>query len=375
MPTLLEFLRARDPNLDRSYVKRGPNTFNAAWDTVDRVENWPDFNFVNLIAMLGPILHHQFHQHELDIPPQPSRATLRIVDEKSVTKLLSKWTHTRVDCALEKAVHLLQGRMMPISWASGGHADSSDEVIYPDWAGIDLNDSFPTINRVPGDTKVSGKWHTEMQNEDELAEFLKPISQVMNYAKLFNTRYAYVVSDREVVCLRRTISEYEGTPLARGRERRPLFPTTPIGHSSQISLASSTPPPPSSPPVQVVIRRQQLPQSSQLFLTPERARQSPRILLSSPKNISSSPSAYTDNGNPDVAEWIVEMARVPWGETRPNHLTVNLAIFWIHILAAFDIDMQSSYPPLGRDLAREYGMSILIVTFSFLMTFSLGIRE
>ncbi|KAI1909280.1 hypothetical protein LOZ61_004437 [Ophidiomyces ophidiicola] len=373
MPTLLEFLTARDPVLDRSRATKGPNTFNAEWDKIDHVGDWLDFNFENLIAMLEPILNHQFHQHELDIPPQPARATLRIVDEKSVTNLLSKSTHTRVDCALEKAFHLLAGRMMPISWASGGHAKSTDEVTFPDWAGIDLNDEFPAVSRVPGDTKVSGKWHTNMRHDTTSIEFLKPLCQVMNYAKIFNTRYAYVVSDSEVVCLRRTISEYEGTPLALSRSRRSHLPTTPIRQSSQILPATSTPPPPRTPPVQVVIRRPQR-QDPQPFLTPERARRPPNILFSPPNNISSSPSAYTDNGNPDIDEGIVEMAIIPWGETRPNQLTVNLAIFWIHILAAFDIEMQSSYPPLGRNLAREYGMFILIVKVSFLMTFSLGIR-
>ncbi|EQL30621.1 uncharacterized protein BDCG_17268 [Blastomyces dermatitidis ER-3] len=60
---------------------------------------------------------------------------------------------------------------------------------------------FPPSNRVPGDTKVSGKWNTQQHDHSKQEEFYKPLRQVVHYAKLFNTRYAYIISDKELVCI------------------------------------------------------------------------------------------------------------------------------------------------------------------------------
>jgi hypothetical protein len=387
MPTLLEYLSTADPELDRTHIKKGSNTENPTWDLLEGTEEWADFTYENMFDMLGDILTQSHQSEKLDMPAPIKRTTCSIIDEPTVTALLSKWNHTIVDCALKITSEMFFSDTLPsMSWALGSHADSSEERAFPDWAGIDINISFPANNRVPGDSKVSGKWHTDQQHDDRKSkrdEFYRPLRQVVHYAKLFNTRYAYVISDKELVCIRRVVSEYEGSPLALNRQLRTQRATTSAvttassGGSDQLQQMPSTPPSriSSSPTFQVVIPRRDPGLRSEQFLTPERRTRprqtsiastvsafsnmsidSPSFHVSSPNNLKSSPSAYMDAGNPDVNEGMIHMAVIPWGENRPNQLTVNLALFWIHILAGLDIDLQSSYPSLGRDLATAYGI-------------------
>ncbi|KAK2813735.1 hypothetical protein FQN50_000133 [Emmonsiellopsis sp. PD_5] len=373
MPTLLEYLSVVDPDLDRTNVKKGLNSFNRNWDVLEGVEEWTDFTYENLIAMLGDLLARPYQQHELHTPAPIQRSTCCIIDEPTVTAVILKWNHTIVDCALETASKALTA-MTPMAWTTGTHSGLSGEIVSPDWAGIHYNMSFPTGNRLPGDSKVSGKWNTKLQHhptKSKRREFEKPLLQVIHYAKMFNTRYAYVISDEELVCIRRRVSEYEGMSLAAARPLRANQPsTTPPRVSDQLQEEPTTPSPrmDSSPPFRVVIPRPQPQKGDKQYLTPERHTRvtqnsvsstlSPGVLLSAPSNIRSSPSAYTDGGNPDVNEGKIQIAVIPWGEKRPNCLTVNLALFWLHILAGFDIDLQPSYPPLGRELAVRYGLRL-----------------
>ncbi|KAK2760861.1 hypothetical protein FQN54_002101 [Arachnomyces sp. PD_36] len=198
MPTLLQYLSTVDPDLDRTNVKTGMNSFNPEWDVVEGIREWTDFTYENMITMLGDTLTSMYQSSQFDMPTQLRRPTLQIVDETTVAAVLLKWNHTIVDRALQLASSTRNLRSM--SWALGAHADISGQVIFPDWAGIDLDSTFPASNRVPGDTKVSGKWNTDMQQkeEDDTDEFFKPLRQVIHYARLFNTRYAYVISDKEL---------------------------------------------------------------------------------------------------------------------------------------------------------------------------------
>ncbi|PWY73129.1 hypothetical protein BO94DRAFT_559928 [Aspergillus sclerotioniger CBS 115572] len=328
MPTLLEYLSTPDPVLDRSRAGKGPNTFNNDWEMIEETREWADFTYPHMMEMLSDILSTRYSPDQLDIPPP--------------------FTKT-------------------VSWTLGCHGPLPNAEC--GWAGVELNVSFD-MNRIPGDTK----------SESDVKEFYKPLRQVNYYAQLANSRYAYVISDKELLCMRRSISEYEGPPLSSQRSVRgagqPTTPSTPDREASQLTRPPSTPSP--CPPFRVVVRNRQ-----QQHLTPERRprpRQastassmsamlvdSPSITVSSPDNIRSSPSRYTDNGNPDANESVIEV-------NRPGHLTVNLALFWIHILAAFDVDLRASYPLLGRELAEAYGKSSSTIGYLPIAEYLEGLR-
>ncbi|OJD20145.1 hypothetical protein ACJ73_08522 [Blastomyces percursus] len=295
-------------------------------------------------------------QHEFDPPAPVRRSACCIVNEPTVTAVLLKWNHTIVDCALELASKA-SSTIPAISWTLGNHSSLRGETVLPDWAGIYSDMGFPPSNQVPGDTKVSGKWNTDQQHDhSKQEEFYKPLRQVVHYAKLFNTRYAYIISDKELVCIRRTLSEYEGASLAAGRPARiSQPPATPIRQFDRLSQEPTTPSPrtDSSPPFRV--HRTRVRQNSIVSISAlsNMSLDSPGLLLSSPSNIRSSPSAYTADGNLDVNEGNFQIAVIPWGENRSQHLTINLALFWLHILAGCDITLQSSYPSLGKELTER----------------------
>ncbi|KAK2808550.1 hypothetical protein FQN50_004582 [Emmonsiellopsis sp. PD_5] len=365
MSTLLDYLSTVDPDLDRKNVKKGRNSFNEEWDEVEGIQEWTDFTYENMLAMLGEILTLPYQPDQLFMPPPLRRATRLIVDEPTVSAVLLKWNHTIVDRALELASEKFTEGMRSISWALGVHAGLPGRTFFPDWAGLELKANFPN-SRVPGDSKVSGKWSSAQLHgkASERYEFFKPLRQVIHYARLFNTRYAYVVSDKELICIRRSVSENKGPPLEHG------LPTTPARKSRKEPSTPSSPPHTLGSPFRVVVPRPE--ESAEQFLTPQRrpkprqnsiastmsamSLDSPSVVVSSPSDIKSSPSNYTEDGNPDVNEAFVEIVTVPWGETRPGHLTINLALFWVHILAGFDVDLRQSYPPLGRGLGEAFGL-------------------
>ena len=275
--------------------------------------------------------------------------------------------------ALELVSGAFTGDVDWISWGQGTHTNRPGMLVAPDWAGFDPNEEFPAKNRVPGVSEVSGKWLWEQQKlaESVRSEFHRPIRQAVHYARLHNTRYAYVISDKDLVCVRRRVSEHGRSPLAGGRAPRGdhADPTTPIKSPGQCRQEPSTPSDP-SPDSRVVTPARRSQPGSEPYLTPEHqtgrrisatstasglsAMSLDSSSIVSPR-VGKSPSNYTDNGNSGVNEASVQVARIHWGETRPGRLTVNLALFWLHILAAFDIGLETSYSPLGQELAKEYG--------------------
>ncbi|PGH08110.1 hypothetical protein AJ79_06110, partial [Helicocarpus griseus UAMH5409] len=240
--------------------------------------------------MFGGVLETEFDAEQLDYPPQLRRGARLIVDETTVNSVLLKWNHVIVNRALDLFSNVLGDNGMAMAWALGAHARATDRAIFPDWAGIDSNSVFPAENRVPGDTKVSGKW--------------------------------------------RTISENEGTPLVQSRERRGGPPMTPVRQRDQSPRSSPTYP---SPPQVVIYTSRETQQSSPRYLAPP-----PRVSQRRPPSVSSttivhtanpidspatnssplsvvqpSPSAYSDDGNPDRNEGPIQIASVPWGVAVP----------------------------------------------------------
>ena len=64
-------------------------------------------------------------------------------------------------------------------------------------------------------------------------------------------------------------------------------------------------------------------------------------------SLDSSGSPYTDAGNPDINEGPLEYAVVPWGSSGSDSLTINLGLWFIHVLAASNNSVKEWYPVLG----------------------------
>lgn len=168
--------------------------------------------------------------------------------------------------------------------------------------------SYP--NQVPGDTKQSKKWTSTMgslQTSHDQEEFHKPLCQVLLYCIKVNSRYRYIFTDIEAFFFRRTKSEEPAIPLSTNCLQRQHAP--PI--HNRIAFIPS-----------------EISGTSVISLD----------FLGTP---------YTDAGNSDINEGPLEYAVIPQGNSGSNSLTINLGLWFIHLLAASDNAVKERYPVFG----------------------------
>jgi hypothetical protein len=324
MPTLLEYLTTPNPEINRSYLPMGPNTLPSGPYAVEGVRPWEDFTFETALKCYEDVLRTQISAADLIRPPPIARHHLTPTGEPSVEAILLKHNHTIVDHALQLAQARLQGRglCLPISWSWGSlSAPGFDSRSCPDWAGTIHAGAPPYASRVPGETKQSMKWKSSMHDvNDEKREYDKPLEQLLHYCYRCNTRYGYIITDAEAVFVRRTKSEEPAVPLSLTRARRTQAPPP---SPAMVSFASG------------------MSEGS-----------------SGSQNVTG--TLYTDNGNPDINETPLEIAIVPWSNSGPTQMTINLGVWFIHLLATSDIFVEESYPALGA-WRRERGDAGLVV--------------
>ncbi|KAL8745926.1 MAG: hypothetical protein Q9190_001987 [Brigantiaea leucoxantha] len=298
MGTILNYLTRQNLNLDRSYLPGGANTTLAGSHDIEGVRPWHDFTLANILACFGDVLEKTFPTEEFHKPSEVPHY-LRVV-----TALLLKHNHVKVDCALRIASEHLQSRRpcLPVTWTWGSLGTLQyNPSLRPDWAGIYYSAGFPYLNLVPGDTKQSQKWNSNMDVPASREEFKKPLRQVLTYCIEANSRYGYIITDRELYVFRRTKSPEPDFPLSTNRPQRQRT------HERFSSIGSTT----------------------------------------SAATTMSSGSPYTDAGNPDINEAPLEVLSIPWENSGHNTITINLALWFIHMLAASDNSVQEWYPQLG----------------------------
>ena len=310
---LLAYLTRPNPVLDRRNLSTGSNTVCITDIEPEGFVPWIDFTYETIRECYGDILNLNFSVEDLQEPPRILPYFSKLTDEACVTAILLKHNHIKVNCALEVAASKLanRGLQLPIYWSWGSLGRVRDDPrLRPDWAGTVGEDDPPHINRIPGDTKQSAKWSSELrnlENEGSQREFLQPLNQVLLYCTRARSRYGYIITDAEAYFFRRTKSEEPASNLSTDRPRRPLPEGFAGGHQRVTSVTSAT---------------------------------------SEIPSMGSSGSPYTDDGNPDINEGPLEYVSVPW-EASGDRLTVNLGLWFIHLLAASDNAVSEWYPELG----------------------------
>lgn len=241
MPTLLSYLTRPNPVLDRSNLQRGPNTSIGGSYEIEGVRPWPDFTFQKILVCFEDILKAEITE-PLHQPPPISEHHRRLTDEACVTAILTQHNHVKVNCALQVTLYRLRDRgLRSMSWSWGSLSDVQDDSrLRPDWAGTENSENVPYSNRVPGDTKQSAKWNTNMNTNTPTVqeEFRKPLRQVLTYCVRLNTRYGYIITDAEAYFFRRTKSPEPASPLSTNRpQRKNIQPTQPT-HGRVLSVTS-----------------------------------------------------------------------------------------------------------------------------------------
>lgn len=216
------------------------------------------------------------------------------------------WTHAVVSRALAVAQGCdTAANSDEIFMARGGHGwiDTSRIRVRPDWAGIQtdkikelkVNHQKRTMYRnvLPGDTKLSSKWGTEVYEKNKTESlYLEPFNQIFAYCEEANVRYGYLITQKELVVVRLV---YEA------RTQGPDAPEKPDSAS--------------------LLLREQLKRDTKASVPPDatkRKSSEPRLILEY-QSIDWEDELHHDKRTQERKE--------------PETLTINLALWCLHLMA------------------------------------------
>ena len=179
--TLLNYLRTPDPTVNGDRCPKGGNTTQSTYDTPREILEWEEFEYETLTRIYGGrlcnILNRTFDL--VDFTNIPDFPFCRYYDEDSFQSLLVKWNWSVVSEALAKSQPLLLQSHDHVYMVKGGQAPSpkakaekkeKKRGFKPDW-GCAIGESRPMMapgheesepSLLPGDSKVSKKWSSSL---------------------------------------------------------------------------------------------------------------------------------------------------------------------------------------------------------------------
>jgi len=201
-----------------SYLQHGPtalprqtgpsgNTRNMRYSArdINNLGFWRAFNLNTIQQQYGILLATAQITDEL-FPTSPPQA---VNSETAVRSRIDLYLTPRVRRSLRCGfAHLTQtnqlGNRSVVDYGVGTLAETIENFI-PDIAYFDtLLPIGNCPNRAPGDIKPSWKWSTNMRHQPTTGEeFRQALSQVNFYMKQHHARYGYILTDRELVAIRR----------------------------------------------------------------------------------------------------------------------------------------------------------------------------
>ena len=310
--TLSDFLRKSNPRISNVRCSPGNNTTSkkSTWEQPRYIEQWEDFDCKAMQRIYDGILQELLaDQYDFENIEHPRRRIDRMIsDERSLEgAVLLHWNYKIVKEALRQSQSRLFGRpdRKEVFLVIGSQALLSgfNGDLKPDWAGIqgepaDSQDESIPLNILPGETKLSKKWSSinikmgEVKTTYQKTDWLRPIAQLFTYCVQSGSRYGYIITDKELLAARiRPTSHDDRDDSALGLESK-----------QSITCVRESP--------------------------TERARRS----------------------------GIMECRVIPWHfpETNdPNQLTVNQAIWYLHMLAAENSKIEDNYRPLKEESCRH----------------------
>src|SRR5271155_1504793 len=184
----------------------GHNTQNTAysWRDIRNVTVWRGFN-------LNAVLRYQVLLNTTFLPPDPMPLSPRkpVNAENAVKNRACELVHPRIRRSLRAGFATLTGNnrmrnLTEVSFDAGEAARLVDNFI-PDLAFFVDNQFGIGANRVPGDIKPSWKWSTAMRTGtiEQRREYRQVLGQVYWYMRQNNSRYAFILTDVELVAIKR----------------------------------------------------------------------------------------------------------------------------------------------------------------------------
>ncbi|KAL1845564.1 hypothetical protein Plec18170_009699 [Paecilomyces lecythidis] len=174
---------------------------------INHVGHWAGFNLVSIQQQFGAVLAAARIPDE-PVNPSPPRP---INSETAVRARIDAYLTNRIVRAFRcgfahmSSTHQMAGRTV-LNYDVGTMATTPENYI-PDIALFDPNLPANTRpNRLPGDIKPSYKWSLGQRNSPNPSvqmEFKQVLSQVNFYMRQHHARYGFILTDAELVAVRR----------------------------------------------------------------------------------------------------------------------------------------------------------------------------
>lgn len=296
--TILEYLRKPNPEL-QLVATTTQSTSQDFWNPIEGFEKDEDFTWENLEGPWKDVLEHKFDSASLPEPIELLPIEKRIQSEEELQQDPVKNQMIKVNRALQAAHLYLRGKKE----AGFGHAPTyvcgSKRAVASDAPALDKPDWHVLqsgFNRaiVCGETKLSSVFNIAYTATAADTRYHKPVEQCLHYCIMNDTRYGFVITDKELAVLRVRREEI-GPGASNDRPRR-------VPPAVRYSAASS-----------------------------------------SMESSMQSMSLYSGSG--DRGACFVAWSRIDWNETKG--LTVGLALFLLAMMA--------STPAGPETIGEDYG--------------------
>jgi hypothetical protein len=305
--TIYDYLTQPNDEVDNANSVRGNNTTNKPGSIKPRrPRHWRDFHIQALRDSFGELLEYPMQAED---STEIDKNLKQMFGENSINNLASARNVPMVSRALLSAHRICESIHLNRCWRfekiifgkndrrgniPGSHSRQKWE---PDWCSYHESqiiryqgDTFGYVNLLPGDSKSSTKWESawrESDREREKTEWWKPITQVTTYCVYAGTRYGFILSQKELVPIRISMDTRKGRPAT----------TSPSTASTALDTF--------------------------------------RVDLESSFGSDSSKEIY-----------FIEYCSIPWSNYGPGDI-VNLALWWMNMLAGRDRSLGKRYRPLN----------------------------
>lgn len=224
--SLLDYLTKPNPPLTleqrpSSKSAKGTNTTHCEYPTPVEVRPWKEFKMGVILKLYGEQVAEVLKRQRSTLSDIPVMLESQLVVklEPSMTSIVNTTNLAVVLNALQHSAHSLVSQNVRMH--TGDRARVLDGQWRPDWAG--MSDVQGLNNILPGDTKTSRTWGSEMilkyvVNKKIVTDGEKnlwPLRQLLCYCICCHARYGYIITDKELLVMR------VGTREEKGRETQP----------------------------------------------------------------------------------------------------------------------------------------------------------